>query len=59
LIPFRYQPGTEVFVRGISNTTARRIMGWERINGWPYYVVAGIDYPVIQQRLSTRPTVDK
>jgi len=45
MIPFKFQPGDKVFVRGISETQQVR--------------VTGIDYPVIQQRLSIKPIVDK
>jgi hypothetical protein len=57
LIPYRYHPGDKVFIRGISETQQVRVMAWEIINGWPYYILAGIDYPVIQQRLSSCPIV--
>lgn len=55
MIPYKFHPGDEVFARGISDTAPRRVMGWQEINGWPYYILAGIDFPVIQQRLSSRP----
>ena len=59
MIPYKFHPGDEVFARGISDTTARLVMGWQEINGWPYCILAGIDFPVIQQRLSSRPIVVK
>jgi len=59
LIHYKFHPGDKVFVRGISETQQVRVMGWKSINGWPYYMLAGIDYPVIQQRLSTNPIVEK